>query len=103
MTESKYSNFDYELSVKILHLLKVSCCSRSDGFSEFSEFPSTLFILKLESIKIEPLFQGSYPAKLKKVLIVAAPLWFKAPFKVLQLFVREKLRDRIYTGELAEE
>ena len=24
MTESKYSNFDYELSVKILHLLKVS-------------------------------------------------------------------------------
>jgi len=63
MTDSKYSNFDYELSVKILHLLK-----------------------------------GCYPAKLKKVLIVAAPLWFKAPFKVLQLFVREKLRDRIYTG-----
>ena len=29
---------------------------------------------------------------------MAAPLWFKAPFKVLQLFVREKLRDRIYTG-----
>ena len=34
---------------------------------------------------------------------MAAPLWFKAPFKVLQLFVREKLRDRIYTGELAED
>jgi hypothetical protein len=28
---------------------------------------------------------------------VTAPLWFKAPFKILRLFVREKLRDRVYT------
>ncbi|QQP51586.1 Uncharacterized protein FKW44_012999 [Caligus rogercresseyi] len=62
MSGSSYGNFDYELSSKILHLLK-----------------------------------GSYPARLKKVLIVTAPLWFKAPFKVLRLFVREKLRDRVYT------
>lgn len=41
--------------------------------------------------------QGGYPARLKKVLIVTAPLWFKAPFKILRLFVREKLRDRVYT------
>jgi len=41
--------------------------------------------------------QGTYPAKLKKVLIVTAPLWFKAPFKILRLFVREKLRDRVFT------
>lgn len=61
MTGSKYANFDYELSQKILNLLK-----------------------------------GGYPARLKKVLIVAAPLWFKAPFKILQLFVREKLRDRVF-------
>ena len=39
--------------------------------------------------------QGSFPARLKKVLIVLAPLWFKAPFKILRLFVREKLRDRV--------
>ena len=62
MAGSKYSNFDYDLSQKILTLLK-----------------------------------GCYPARLKKVLIVTAPLWFKAPFKVLRLFVREKLRDRVYT------
>lgn len=43
------------------------------------------------------LSQGGYPARLKKVLIVTAPLWFKAPFKILRLFVREKLRDRVYT------
>ncbi|CAM1299267.1 Uncharacterised protein PB.3394, partial [Pycnogonum litorale] len=60
MTDSKYHNFDYELSQKILNMLK-----------------------------------AGYPARLKKVLIVTAPLWFKAPFKILRLFVREKLRDRV--------
>ncbi|WAR00677.1 PTN9-like protein [Mya arenaria] len=62
MSGSKYSNFDYDLSIKILNMLK-----------------------------------GAYPARLKKVLIVTAPLWFKAPFKILRLFVREKLRDRVFT------
>jgi len=61
MNNSKYSNFDYELSQKILVLLK-----------------------------------GAYPARLKKVLIVTPPLWFKTSFKILRLFVREKLRDRVY-------
>lgn len=46
--------------------------------------------------------QGCYPAKLKKVLIVTAPLWFKAPFKILRLFVREKLRDRVFTISLPQ-
>lgn len=67
MTDSLYQHFDYQLSQKILTLLK-----------------------------------GAYPARLKKVLIVTAPLWFKAPFKVLRLFVREKLRDRVYTVTLSE-
>lgn len=31
------------------------------------------------------------------MLIVTAPLWFKAPFKILRLFVREKLRERVFT------
>lgn len=67
MSNSKYANFDYELSQKILTLLK-----------------------------------GGYPARLKKVLIVTAPLWFKAPFKILRLFVREKLRDRVYTVNISQ-
>merc|ERR1719391_1259782 len=67
MASSKYSNFDYDLSQKMLTLLK-----------------------------------GCYPARLKKVLIVTAPLWFKAPFKVLRLFVREKLRDRVYTVSIPQ-
>ena len=67
MTGSKYSNFDYELSQKILSLLK-----------------------------------GAYPARLKKVLIVTAPLWFKAPFRILQLFVREKLRERVHMVNMSQ-
>lgn len=67
MSGSKYSNFDYELSQKILSLLK-----------------------------------GAYPARLRKVLIVTAPLWFKAPFRILQLFIREKLRDRVHMVNLSQ-
>ncbi|XP_031789577.1 tyrosine-protein phosphatase non-receptor type 9 [Nasonia vitripennis] len=67
MSDSKYQNFDYDLSQKILTLLK-----------------------------------GGYPAKLKKVLIVTAPLWFKAPFKILRLFVREKLRERVFTVSIPQ-
>lgn len=67
MSTSKYSNFDYDLSQKILTLLK-----------------------------------GGYPARLKKVLIVTAPLWFKAPFKILRLFVREKLRERVFTVSIPQ-
>uniref|UniRef100_A0A672RQT9 Tyrosine-protein phosphatase non-receptor type 9 n=1 Tax=Sinocyclocheilus grahami TaxID=75366 RepID=A0A672RQT9_SINGR len=60
MTNSTYANFDYELCVKILNLLK-----------------------------------GAFPARLKCVFIVSSPLWFRAPFAVLRLFVREKLRERV--------
>lgn len=70
MSNSDYSNFDYELCQKILNLLK-----------------------------------GAYPAKLKKVLIVSPPLWFRAPFHLLRLIVREKLRDRVWllnAGELLD-
>lgn len=51
-------------------------------------------LINLSSLSI---LQGGYPARLKKVLIVTAPLWFKAPFKILRLFVREKLRERVFT------
>ncbi|ETN58602.1 protein-tyrosine phosphatase n9 [Anopheles darlingi] len=84
MSTSKYSNFDYDLSQKILTLLKIcenvrqqgQLCKRTVG--------------------------GGYPARLKKVLIVTAPLWFKAPFKILRLFVREKLRERVFTVSIPQ-
>lgn len=33
---------------------------------------------------------------------MTAPLWFKAPFKILRLFVREKLRDRVFTVSIPQ-
>ena len=59
-----------------------------------------MFILRLSLTSLDKyidifILQGSYPARLCKVLIVTAPLWFKAPFKFLRLFVKEKLRDRV--------
>lgn len=60
------------------------------------------FLCGLHYGTIASLFQGGYPAKLKKVLIVTAPLWFKAPFKILRLFVREKLRDRVFTVSIPQ-
>lgn len=57
----------------------------------------------LFSLSISHCFlQGGYPARLKKVLIVTAPLWFKAPFKILRLFVREKLRERVFTVSIPQ-
>ncbi|XP_027138323.1 tyrosine-protein phosphatase non-receptor type 9, partial [Larimichthys crocea] len=67
MTNSSYGNFDYELCVKILNLLK-----------------------------------GAFPARLKCVFIVSSPIWFRAPFAVLRLFVREKLRERVCTVKAQE-
>ncbi|XP_054633912.1 tyrosine-protein phosphatase non-receptor type 9 isoform X1 [Dunckerocampus dactyliophorus] len=67
MTNSSYGNFDYDLCVKILNLLK-----------------------------------GAFPARLKCVFIVSSPLWFRAPFAVLRLFVREKLRERVCTVKAQE-
>jgi hypothetical protein len=57
-------------------------------------------IIKMNNLYF--VLQGGYPAKLKKVLIVTAPLWFKAPFKILRLFVREKLRDRVFTVSIPQ-
>ncbi|CAH8551707.1 unnamed protein product [Schistosoma turkestanicum] len=67
MRDTKYSNFDYHLCIKLLNL-----------------------------------FKGVYPARLRKVIIIEPPFWFRAPFNVLRLFVREKMRDRIYSVDYDE-
>ncbi|KAG9509571.1 Tyrosine-protein phosphatase non-receptor type 9 [Fragariocoptes setiger] len=45
--------------------------------------------------KLLNLLKGAYPAKLKKVLIVSVPMWFKAPYQILRLLYPQKLRDRV--------
>lgn len=51
----------------------------------------TVFILSL-SLSVH---QGAFPARLKKVLIVGAPVWFRVPYNLLSLLLKEKLRERV--------
>uniref|UniRef100_A0A672L9L2 protein-tyrosine-phosphatase n=1 Tax=Sinocyclocheilus grahami TaxID=75366 RepID=A0A672L9L2_SINGR len=58
-------------------------------------------IYQLDKAIESPLY-GAFPARLKCVFIVSSPLWFRAPFAVLRLFVREKLRERVCTVKAHE-
>ncbi|KAI6078006.1 Tyrosine-protein phosphatase non-receptor type 9 [Aix galericulata] len=60
MAGSQYTNFELDLSKKILNLLK-----------------------------------GAFPARLKKVFIVGAPMWFRVPYSIISLLLKEKLRERV--------
>ncbi|VDP86081.1 unnamed protein product [Echinostoma caproni] len=39
--------------------------------------------------------QFSYPIRLRRVLILTAPLWFRASFRMLRGFIRDQLRDKV--------
>ncbi|CAF0844199.1 unnamed protein product [Adineta ricciae] len=55
---------------------------------------ATQFDMNL-SKKILKLLQGGYPAMLKNLFIVSAPKWFRVVYKVLAIFLSQKLRDRV--------
>nr|XP_046213306.1 tyrosine-protein phosphatase non-receptor type 9 isoform X1 [Oncorhynchus gorbuscha] len=67
MAGSNYTNFELDLSKKILNLLK-----------------------------------GAFPARLKKVLIVGAPVWFRVPYNLLSLLLKEKLRERVQMVRMSD-
>ncbi|XP_036390945.1 tyrosine-protein phosphatase non-receptor type 9 [Megalops cyprinoides] len=67
MAGSNYTNFELDLSKKILNLLK-----------------------------------GAFPARLKKVFIVGAPVWFRVPYNLLSLLLKEKLRERVQMVKMAD-
>jgi len=47
--------------------------------------------------------QGAFPARLKKVFIVGAPMWFRVPYSIISLLLKEKLRERVSTGPPARD
>uniref|UniRef100_A0A8C4WFY8 Tyrosine-protein phosphatase non-receptor type 9 n=1 Tax=Gopherus evgoodei TaxID=1825980 RepID=A0A8C4WFY8_9SAUR len=67
MAGSHYTNFELDLSKKILNLLK-----------------------------------GAFPARLKKVFIVGAPMWFRVPYSIISLLLKEKLRERVQMVKMSE-
>uniref|UniRef100_A0A671KTV4 protein-tyrosine-phosphatase n=1 Tax=Sinocyclocheilus anshuiensis TaxID=1608454 RepID=A0A671KTV4_9TELE len=46
--------------------------------------------------------QGAFPARLKKVLIVGAPVWFRVPYNLLSLLLKEKLRERVQMVKMSD-
>ncbi len=46
--------------------------------------------------------KDAYPARLKKILIISAPFWFKISFKVIATFLNEKIRDRVEFAEVMD-
>ncbi|XP_043933170.1 tyrosine-protein phosphatase non-receptor type 9 isoform X1 [Protopterus annectens] len=61
----------------------------------------THFELEL-SKKILSLLKGAFPARLKKVFIVGAPVWFRVPYSILSLLLKEKLRERVQMVKMSE-
>uniref|UniRef100_A0AAY4CXM4 Tyrosine-protein phosphatase non-receptor type 9 n=1 Tax=Denticeps clupeoides TaxID=299321 RepID=A0AAY4CXM4_9TELE len=59
------------------------------GGSNYNNFELDL------SKKILNLLKGAFPARLKKVFIVGAPVWFRVPYNLLSLLLKEKLRERV--------
>ncbi|KAL5104132.1 Tyrosine-protein phosphatase non-receptor type 9 [Taenia crassiceps] len=51
------------------------------------------------SMKLLTLLTGSYPARIRNILIVAAPFWFRPPYHLSRLFVKDKIRERIFAIE----
>ncbi|KAK2103417.1 Tyrosine-protein phosphatase non-receptor type 9, partial [Saguinus oedipus] len=44
--------------------------------------------------KVLNLLKGAFPARLKKVLIVGAPIWFRVPYSIISLLLKDKVRER---------
>lgn len=44
--------------------------------------------------------QGAFPARLKKVLIVGAPIWFRVPYSIISLLLKDKVRERVRQASL---
>ncbi|KAM7533836.1 hypothetical protein Aperf_G00000108800 [Anoplocephala perfoliata] len=51
------------------------------------------------SMKLLNLLTGSYPARVRNILIIAAPFWFRPPYHLSRLFVKDKIRERIFAIE----
>uniref|UniRef100_A0A2K6KRN2 Tyrosine-protein phosphatase non-receptor type 9 n=1 Tax=Rhinopithecus bieti TaxID=61621 RepID=A0A2K6KRN2_RHIBE len=52
--------------------------------------------------KVLNLLKGAFPARLKKVLIVGAPIWFRVPYSIISLLLKDKVRERIQILKTSE-
>ncbi|TGZ74720.1 hypothetical protein CRM22_000793 [Opisthorchis felineus] len=57
--------------------------------AKFSNIDCTL------GIKLFKILKSSYPVRLRRILILTAPLWFRASFRMMRVFIRDQLRDNV--------
>ncbi|KAM7537116.1 hypothetical protein Aperf_G00000070772 [Anoplocephala perfoliata] len=58
--------------------------------SKYSNFDADLFK------KLFNMLKSCYPIRLRRIIVLTAPLWFRAPFQLLRVFIKEELRDRVH-------
>ncbi|VDD75864.1 unnamed protein product [Mesocestoides corti] len=58
--------------------------------AKYSNFDADL------SKKLFNMLKSYYPIRLRRIIVLTAPLWFRAPFHLLRVFIKEELRDRVH-------
>uniref|UniRef100_A0A8C2J2J6 protein-tyrosine-phosphatase n=1 Tax=Cyprinus carpio TaxID=7962 RepID=A0A8C2J2J6_CYPCA len=108
MAGSNYTNFELDLSKKILNLLKVRFVIHLCAVFLCLRVHGSLWSLDVRDKSeksVQPVacwLQGAFPARLKKVLIVGAPVWFRVPYNLLSLLLKEKLRERVQMVKMSD-
>ncbi|VDM24814.1 unnamed protein product [Hydatigera taeniaeformis] len=46
--------------------------------------------------KLFNMLKSCYPIRLRRIIILTAPFWFRAPFHLVRVFIKEELRDRVH-------
>ena len=56
------------------------------------------FMISLMLTQVFFVLQGAFPARLKHIYILSAPLWFRVSLGILSSFVGEKITSRVGTS-----
>ncbi|XP_054572645.1 tyrosine-protein phosphatase non-receptor type 9 isoform X3 [Eptesicus fuscus] len=100
MCGSNYTNFELDLGKKVLNLLKnlrMHTCLLIRKVRIVFDHKAYVY-RNITSI----LLKGAFPARLKKVLIVGAPIWFRVPYSIISLLLKDKVRERIQILKTSE-
>ncbi|VDK21611.1 unnamed protein product [Taenia asiatica] len=58
--------------------------------AKYSNFDADL------SKKLFNMLKSCYPIRLRRIIVLTAPFWFRASFQLLRVFIKEELRDRVH-------
>ncbi|KAH9282931.1 Tyrosine-protein phosphatase non-receptor type 9 [Echinococcus granulosus] len=58
--------------------------------AKYSNFDADL------SKKLFNMLKSCYPIRLRRIIVLTAPFWFRASFHLLRVFIKEELRDRVH-------